>query len=101
MNPRKNPNLHQTVGCFSDGFSGPATFRGSRMTSLRDNVVSDVLQKPRIIKRDTKPEKSVLEYERKTLAELLGDEDGDLISDEHGSESSSDDLRPIEIKESE
>lgn len=102
MNPRKNPNLHQTVGCFSDGFSGPAMFRGSRerMGNTRENIASEVLQKPRIIKRDTKPEKSVLEHEQRTLAELLGDENDDLISDEHGSESSSDDLRPIEIKES-
>lgn len=98
-NPRKNPNLHQTVGCFSDGFSGPAFMRASRdrAANSRDSGPAVELQKPRIVRRDTKPEKAVLELERKTLEDLLGDE---VVSDEH-SNGSSDDLRPIEVKEGE
>lgn len=68
-----------------------------RAANSRDSGPAVELQKPRIVRRDTKPEKGVLELERKTLEDLLGDE---VVSDEH-SNGSSDDLRPIEVKEGE
>jgi hypothetical protein len=75
--------------------------RSDFSSSARDSGSVETLQRPRITKRDIKPGKSELEYEQKTLSELLGDGDGDDLDSDSDSKNSSEELRPIKITQSE
>lgn len=103
-NFNKKGNLIQTVGFLSEGIAAAPVNRrtgDSYGASSRESNVVDVLQKPRIIKRDTKPDKSDLDAEQKTLIDLLG-EDGDdelNLDDDDSKTSSSDDFLPIKIRD--
>lgn len=96
---RKNANLQQTQGFLSEGLSAaPANRRSDNSSFARDSGGVQSIERPRLTKRDTKPSKNELEYEQKTLSELLGDEDGDdLDSDDSDSKNSSEELRPVKI----
>lgn len=105
FNNNKKGNIIQTVGFMSEGIAAaPVTRRGGEHYggSSRD-AVADILQKPRIVKRDTKPDKVDLDAERKALTELLGEggEDELDLDDEDSKNSSSDDFLPIKIKDRE
>ena len=72
--------------------------RDSYGGSSRDSGVVEVLQRPRIMKRE-KPEKADLDAEQKKLSDLLGEGDDELdLDDEDSKTSSSDDFLPIKIK---
>lgn len=70
--------------------------------SSRD-AAADTLQKPRIVKRDAKPDKVDLDAEQKALSDLLGEGGDDELDldDEDSKNSSSDDILPIKIKDRE
>lgn len=101
-NFKKGNNLIQSVGFLSEGIAAAPLNRrsdGGFGGSSRDSV-AEVLQKPKIVKRDTKPEKSDLDAEQKKLSALLGDGgDDELDLDEDDSKTSSDDFLPIKIKD--
>lgn len=62
--------------------------------------VADILQKPRIVKRDQKPDKVDLDAEQKTLTDLLGEGgDDELNLDDESKTSSSDDFLPYKIRD--
>lgn len=102
-NINKKGNFIQTVGFLSEGIAAaPLNRRGeSHGGSSRESAAAEVLQKPRIIKRDTKPDKSDLEAEQKKLTDLLGEgSDDELDLDgEDSKTSSTDDFLPIKIKD--
>lgn len=103
-NLNKKGNFIQTVGFLSEGIAAaPPNRRGeSHGGSSRESAAAEVLQKPRIVKRDTKPDKSDLEAEQKKLTELLGEgSDDELNLDEDSKPSSTDDFLPIKIKDRE
>lgn len=89
------------VGLFSEGIAAVPLNRkseyggGSRDTSS----VADILQKPRIVKRDQKPDKTDLDAEQKTLTDLLGEGDDELNLDDDSKTSSSDDFLPYKIRD--
>lgn len=101
-NNNKKGNFIQTVGFLSEGIAAaPINRRGdSHGGSSKDSAAAEVLQKPRIIKRDTKPDKSDLEAEQKKLTDLLGEGgDDELDLDEDSKTSLTDDFLPIKIKD--
>jgi hypothetical protein len=88
---------------FSEGIAAVPVNRKSDHYggSSRDTSAADVLQKPRIVKSDQKPDKVDLDAERKTLTDLLGEGgDDELNLDEDESKtSSSDDFLPYKIRD--
>lgn len=101
-NFKKGNNLIQTVGFLSEGIAAAPLNRrseGGFGGSSRDSI-AEVLQKPKIIKRDTKPEKADLDAEQKKLSALLGDGEDEIdLDDDDSKTSSSDDFLPIKIKD--
>lgn len=68
--------------------------------SSRESGPVEILQKPRIVKRDLKPEKADLDAEQKKLSVLLGEGGDELdLDDDDSKTSSSDDFLPIKIKD--
>lgn len=103
-NFNKKGNLIQTVGFLSEGIAAVPLNRktGDHYGgSSRDSGTAEVLQKPKIIKRDQKPEKADLDAEQKKLSDLLGEggDELDLDDDDSKTTSSSDDFLPIKIKD--
>lgn len=92
----------QSVGFLSEGIAAAPLNRrteGGFGGSSRDSI-AEILQKPKIVRRDTKPEKADLDAEQKKLSALLGDGgDDELDLDEDDSKNSSDDFLPIKIKD--
>lgn len=74
--------------------------RGEGYGGSSRDAAADVLQKPKIVKRDLKPDKADLDADRKKMMDLLGDED-ELNLDEEDSKTSSDGFLPIKIKDRE
>lgn len=99
-NNRKG-NLIQTVGFLSEGIAAAPLNRRSDHYGgpSRDSGVAEVLQKPKIVKRDHKPEKADLDAEQKKLSDLLGEGDELDLDDDESKTSSSDDFLPIKIKD--
>lgn len=104
-NANKKNNYIQTAGFLSEGI---ATVPVNRRTgdhyggsSRGESNAAEILQKPRIVKRDHKPEKADLDAEQKALSDLLGDEEEEKLTleDEDSKTSSSDDFLPIKIRD--
>lgn len=100
----KKNNLIQTVGFLSEGIAAAPINRRTGEGyggSSRGDSVAEVLQKPKIVKRDTKPDKADLDAEQKKLTDLLGGDDEDQLNldDDDSKTSSSDDFLPIKIKD--
>lgn len=100
----KRSNLIQTVGFLSEGIAAVPVNRKAgehHGGSSREASAADILQKPKIIKRDQKPDKLDLDAEQKTLNDLLGGDDEDELNmdDEDSKTSSSDDFLPIKIRD--
>jgi hypothetical protein len=101
---RGRGNLIQTVGFLSEGIAaappGRRDYHGGGGSSRESHAV-EVLQKPRIVNRDQKPQKADLDAERKTMTDLLGEggEDELDLDEEDSKTSSSDDFLPIKIKD--
>ena len=88
------------IGLFTEGIASVPTNRKSEYGgSSRDTGVTEVLQKPRIVKKDQKPDKIDLDAEQKTLTDLLGEDDDELNLDEDTKTSSSDDFLPFKIRD--
>lgn len=101
---RGRGNFIQTVGFLSEGIAAAPPGRRDHHGgggSSRESHPVEVLQKPRIVNRDQKPQKADLDAERKTMTDLLGEGgDDELDLDEEDSKtSSSDDFLPIKIKD--
>lgn len=96
----KKGNLIQSTGFLSEGIaSAPLNrHRGEGYGGSSRDATADVLQKPKIVNRDLKPDKADLDADKKKLLDLLGDED-ELNFDEVESKTSSDDFLPIKIKD--
>lgn len=95
----KKGNLIQTVGFLSEGIAAaPITRRMGEGGSSREAAGGEPLQRPRIVKRDQKPDKADLDAEHKKMTELIGDDD-ELELEDDSKTSSSDDLLPIKIKD--
>lgn len=88
----------------SEGIAAaPVTRRAAEHFGGSSRDAADSLQKPRIVKRDAKPDKRDLDAEQKALSDLLGgggDDELDL-DDEDSKNSSSDDILPIKIQDRE
>jgi hypothetical protein len=98
--------LIQTVGFLSEGIAAAPVGRrdhygGGGGGSSRESQAVEVLQKPRIVNRDQKPQKADLDAEQKTMTDLLGEGGDDELDldDDDSKTSSSDDFLPIKIKD--
>lgn len=88
------------IGLFTEGIAAVPIHRKSEYGgSSRDTGVSEVLQKPRIVKKDQKPDKVDLDAEQKTLTDLLGEDGDELNLDDDTKTSSSDDFLPFKIRD--
>ncbi|KAL7052137.1 hypothetical protein ACKWTF_004782 [Chironomus riparius] len=93
-NKRVNPNLVQTMGFLSEGISDVAQQKREYAGSYsKDTGSNEVIQKPRLIKREIKHNKEDLEKEQKILSNLL--EEDDIDDDEI--KMPSDEIVPIKI----
>lgn len=101
-NNSRNNNLIQTVGFLSEGIAATPVNRRTNDHyggSSKDSV-AEVLQKPRLVKRELKPEKADLDAEAKMISDLLGEgSEEELDLDDDSKTSSSDDFLPIKIKD--
>lgn len=90
----------QSTGFLSEGIAAAPLNRqrGEGYGGSSRDAVAEVLQKPKIVKRNLKPDKADLDAEKKKLSDLLGDEDELNFSGED-SKTSSDDFLPIKIKD--
>lgn len=97
-NNRKSNLVQVGVGLFSEGIAAVPIHRKTEYGgSSRDTTsVSDVLQKPRIVKNDQKPDRVDLDAEQKTLIDLLGENDDELNLDDV---TLSDDFLPYKIRD--
>jgi hypothetical protein len=87
------------VGLFSEGIAlAPVNRKSDFGGSSRDTSASEILQKPRIVRKDQKPDKVDLDAEQKTLTDLLGD-DEEFNLDDDSKTSSSDDFLPYKVRD--
>lgn len=90
----------QSTGFLSEGIAAAPLNRqrGEGYGSSSRDAIADILQKPKIVKRDLKPDKADLDADKKKLIDLLGEED-EVNFDEEDSKTSSEDFLPIKIKD--
>ncbi|XP_070501917.1 DNA-directed RNA polymerase III subunit RPC4 [Chironomus tepperi] len=91
-NKRVNPNLVQTMGFLSEGIGDVAHQKKEYSGGFSRDTGNEVIQKPRLNKREVKHNKEDLEKEQKILSNLL-EEDG--MDDEI--KTPSDEIVPIKI----
>jgi DNA-directed RNA polymerase III subunit RPC4 len=92
-NKRVNPNLVQTMGFLSEGIGDVAQQKREYAGSYSKDTSSEVIQKPRLNKREVKHNKEDIEKEQKILSNLL--EEDDIDDDEI--KTPADEIVPIKI----